>query len=228
MRLAIIPARGGSKRIPRKNIRDFCGKPIIAWSIEAALSSDIFDKVIVSTDDEEIAKVAVHWGAEVPFMRPDSISGDNVGTAPVVRHAIEWFALKDKLFEHVCCIYAAAPFIRKEGLLRGLSLLEENGGFSVPVTSYPHPVQRALRVTEDGWLEMIQPEFVETRSQDLEETFHDVGQFYWGTYESWMSGAPILSKASPVIIHRKYAQDIDTEEDWECAEKLFLAMNERE
>jgi N-acylneuraminate cytidylyltransferase len=228
MRLAVIPARGGSKRIPRKNIRSFAGKPMIAWPIEAALQSCCFDQVIVSTDDAEIADIARASGAKVPFMRPETLSDDHTGTTPVIRNAIEWFVAQGIVPEQVCCIYATAPFVRPEDIRKGLEVLNSEGcEFAFSVTSYAFPIQRALRLTEQGRVEMFQPEHFNTRSQDLEEAYHDAGQFYWGQSSAWLAGKPIFSpSAAPVILPRYRVQDIDTPEDWERAEWMFRAMRE--
>ena len=226
MKLAIIPARGGSKRIPRKNIKPFCGKPMIAWSIEAALESGCFDRVIVSTDDEEIAEVARQYGAEVPFMRPLELSDDHTGTIPVIRHAIETINSQGRAVEQACCLYATAPFIQAEDLRRGLEILQGSGGdYAFSVTSYAFPIQRAIRLTPEGRVEMFNPEHFTTRSQDLEEAYHDAGQFYWGRADAWLQGQMIFSPASlPVMLPRHRVQDIDTPEDWVRAEWLFKAM----
>lgn len=226
MKLAIIPARGGSKRIPRKNIKPFCGKPMIAWSIEAAQESGCFDRVIVSTDDAEIAEVARQYGAEVPFMRPLELSDDHTGTIPVIRHAIETINSQGRAVEQACCLYATAPFIRAEDLRRGLELLQGSGGdYAFSVTSYAFPIQRAIRLTPEGRVEMFNPEHFSTRSQDLEEAYHDAGQFYWGRAEAWLQGQMIFSPASlPVMLPRHRVQDIDTPEDWVRAEWMFKAM----
>ncbi|WP_301361552.1 pseudaminic acid cytidylyltransferase [Stutzerimonas nitrititolerans] len=226
MKLAIIPARGGSKRIPRKNIKPFCGKPMIAWSIEAALESGCFDRVIVSTDDGEIAEVARQYGAEVPFMRPLDLSDDHTGTIPVIRHAIETINSQDRAVEQACCLYATAPFIRAEDLMRGLEILQGSGSdYAFSVTSYAFPVQRAIRLTPEGRVEMFNPEHFNTRSQDLVEAYHDAGQFYWGRAKAWLQGQMIFSPASlPVMLPRHRVQDIDTPEDWVRAEWMFKAM----
>lgn len=228
MKLAVIPARGGSKRIPRKNIRPFCGKPIIAWSIEAALQAECFDRVIVSTDDAEIAAVAAQRGAEVPFMRPAELSDDYSGTIPVIAHAIDWHRQQGMNPEHVCCVYATAPFVRAEDLRRGLDiLLQKNGDYAFAVTRYSFPIQRAVRITAAGRVEMFHPEYFATRSQDLEEAWHDAGQFYWGRADAWLAGKPIFSSDSfPVILPPERVQDIDTPEDWRRAEILFKALHE--
>lgn len=226
MRLAVIPARGGSKRIPRKNIKPFGGLPMIAWSIKAALQSQCFDRIIVSTDDAEIAQVAQAHGAEVPFVRPPELSDDHTGTIPVIAHAIDWHNQNGNQAQEVCCIYATAPFVQAEDLLCGLHTLQSNGTeYAFSVTSYPFPIQRAVRITPDKRLEMFQPEHFGTRSQDLPEAWHDAGQFYWGKAQAWMQGIPLFSHAAaPVPLPRHRVQDIDTPEDWERAEWLFKAM----
>lgn len=223
MKLAIIPARGGSKRIPRKNIKLFNGKPIIAWSVQAAMDAGIFDRIIVSTDDPEIASVAIGYGAEVPFMRPAELSNDHVGTRPVVAHAIEWCRANgfDPLL--VCCIYATAPFIQIEDILKGLSILEHsNAEFAVSVTSFPFPIQRAIKLRLDGRMEMFNPGNYHTRSQDLPDAYHDAGQFYWGRANAWLLEDEIFGQSSlPVVLPRYRVQDIDTPDDWELAEQMF-------
>lgn len=226
MKLAIIPARGGSKRIPRKNIKLFCAKPMIAWSIEAALQSGCFDQVIVSTDDEEIADVARCHGATVPFMRPTELSDDYTGTIPVIRHAIEWVNAQGQSVEQACCLYATAPFVSPDDIRRGLNiLLDTCSDYAFSVTSYAFPIQRAIRLNAEGRVEMFNPEHFNTRSQDLEEAFHDAGQFYWGKADAWLQGRMIFSPASgPVALPRHRVQDIDTPEDWVRAEWLFKAM----
>lgn len=226
MRLVIIPARGGSKRIPRKNIRLFCGKPMIAWSIEAALQCGSFDRVVVSTDDAEIAEVASQHGAEVPFLRPAELSGDHAGTLPVIRHAVEWFIDRGQPVEQACCLYATAPFVRGEDLRRGRELLlAEDCDYAFSVASYAFPIQRAIRISAAGGVEMFSPEHFNTRSQDLEEAYHDAGQFYWGRAEAWLQERMIFGpRSQPVLLPRHRVQDIDTAEDWVRAEWLFKAM----
>jgi len=225
-RVAIIPARGGSKRIPRKNIKVFCGKPMIAWSIEAAKASGCFDKIIISTDDQDIAEVAQQWGAEVPFMRPDHLSDDYTGTLPVIRHAVEWLQSNGHAVDYACCLYATAPFVSAEDLQAGAKVIREtNASYAFSVTSYAFPIQRAIRITEGGRVSMFNPEHFQTRSQDLEEAWHDAGQFYWGTAQAWLEEQPIFSEqAVPVKLPRHRVQDIDTAEDWARAEWLFKAM----
>lgn len=226
MKLAVIPARGGSKRIPRKNIKMFCGKPMIAWSIEAAILSGCFDKVIVSTDDEEIAEVARQYGASVPFMRPKELSDDFTGTIPVIRQAIEWCKANELDPQLVCCLYATAPFVSPEDLRRGLGILERTGGqYAFSVTSYAFPIQRAIRLTESGHVEMFNAEHFNTRSQDLEESYHDAGQFYWGLADAWLQEKKIFTPDScAVLLPRHRVQDIDTSEDWIRAEWLYKAL----
>ena len=226
MRLAVIPARGGSKRIPRKNIRPFAGRPVIAWSIAAAIDSRCFDRVFVSTDDAEIADVARMHGAEVPFVRPAELADDLTGTIPVVRHAVQWQAMAGPAATQVCCIYATAPFLDGKDLQRGLQALEQSGvDFAFSVTKYPFPIQRALHVDSEGRVSMFQPEHFNTRSQDLEEAWHDAGQFYWGRADAWCTAQTLFGPGSVAMrlpAHR--VQDIDTEEDWIRAEWMFAAM----
>ena len=224
--IAVIPARGGSKRIPRKNIREFAGKPMIVWSIEAALASDCFDRVIVSTDDDNIADVAKEYGAEVPFRRPAELADDHTGTTPVIAHAVQWLGEQGEYPDSVCCIYATAPFLHVEDLRAGYRALQSGGDvdYSFALTSYAFPIQRALRLTRAGRVGMFQPEYFSTRSQDVEEAWHDAGQFYWGRAKAWLDGAPIFTdRAVPVKLPRHRVQDIDTPEDWQRAEWLFKA-----
>ena len=205
MKIAVIPARGGSKRIPRKNIKLFCGKPMIAWSIEAARASGLFDHIVVSTDDAEIAEVAKAHGAEVPFMRPVALSDDHTATSPVVAHAIEWYREYGHMPDPVCCIYATAPFVTAADLQRGLQTLTDTGSdFAFSVTSYAFSIQRAIRLTNEGRVEMLQPEHFNTRSQDLKEAYHDAGQFYWGRAEAWLSGKMIIGPHASVVRLPRY------------------------
>lgn len=230
MRIAVIPARGGSKRIPGKNIREFCGKPMIAWSIEAALASRCFDEVVVSTDDQTIGDVARRYGASVPFLRPASLSDDYTGTLPVIRHAVEWFIEAGHSVDLACCIYATAPFVSAQDIQTGMQKLQEhNCDFAFSVTSYAFPIQRALKMVEGGRVEMLNPSEFATRSQDLEEAWHDAGQFYWGTVTAWREERVIFGRNSVgVPIPRYRVQDVDTLEDWETAELMFEALRARE
>ncbi len=230
MKLAVIPARGGSKRIPHKNLLSFCGKPIIAWSIEAALESGCFDRIIVSTDSLEISNIACKYGAEVPFLRPPELSDDYTGTIPVIAHATAWqqqFGAAEP--KHVCCIYATAPFVRAKDIKEGLRILQEtNADYVFSVTRYVHPIQRALRLIPGARVAMLTPEHYQTRSQDLEESFHDAGQFYWGKSDAWLNQTPIFSgSAAPVILPGERVQDIDTPEDWRQAELKFSILNRK-
>jgi N-acylneuraminate cytidylyltransferase len=227
MRIAVIPARGGSKRIPRKNILNFCGKPMVAWSIDAALKSGCIDRVIVSTDDPEIASIALDYGADVPFMRPTNLADDYVGTTMVLQHAVQWLISEGVDVSETCCLYATAPFVTPEDLRRGLNLLTQSGAsYAFSVTTYPFPIQRALKLTNAGRLAMFNPEHADTRSQDLEEAYHDAGQFYWGTRHAWLGAAAIYTDHSvPVIMPRYRVQDIDTMEDWERAVWMFEAIS---
>jgi len=228
MRLAVIPARGGSKRIPRKNVRSFCGKPIIAWPLEAAMASGCFDKIIVSTDDLEIAEVARAHGAAVPFIRPADLSDDHTPTIPVVSHAIRWFQDRGEMPAEVCCIYATSPFIRADDILKGLEVMQADGSdYAISVTQYAFPIQRALRITERGRIQMFQPEHFNTRSQDLSPAYHDAAQFYWGRCSSWLAGKPFFSADSvPIVLPRQRVQDIDTPDDWHQAEIMFRVMRD--
>lgn len=223
MNICVIPARGGSKRIPGKNTLEFCGKPILAWSIEAAIGADCFERIIVTTDNEVIADLARRLGAEIPFMRPASLADDHTGTVDVVRHAAQWLHDHDCSFDYLCCIYATAPFTTPEDIRRGLEVLQrESCDYAISVTSFPFPIQRAVRVSEQNRLAMLHPEHLETRSQDLQESYHDAGQFYWGTAAAWHGGNPLFcGNSAPVYIPRHRVQDIDTLEDWTRAEALF-------
>jgi len=224
MSLCIIPARGGSKRIPRKNIRAFCGHPMIAWPIRAALASGCFDRVVVSTDDDEIAEVAEASGAEAPFRRAADLADDHTPTVPVIADAITRLGVADRT--PVCCLYATSPFVDSTDLRRGLDRLEETGApFVLSVTTYAFPIQRALRRDASGRVGMLDPAQMQTRSQDLEEAWHDAGQFYWGHAESWTHGRGIFEAgAQGLPLPRYRVQDIDTEEDWQRAEWMMRAL----
>ena len=230
MNICVIPARGGSKRIPRKNIKLFCGKPMFAWSIEAAKKSGLFERIICSTDDEEIAVVAREHGAETPFLRPAELSDDHTGTIPVVVHAIKKLQNSENKIDLVCCIYATAPFIQEVDLKNSLEQLEkEDANYCFAVTNYPFPIQRAIRITKENRCEMLQPEMFNMRSQDLDEAFHDAGQLYWGKTTAWLETEQMFSlKSTPYILPRYLVQDIDTEEDWIHAELMFKALKLRD
>jgi len=223
MNICVIPARGGSKRIPRKNIKSFHGKPMIAWSIEAAIESGCFGRIICSTDDEDIAEIARKYGAEIPFLRPKKLSNDHIGTGPVVAHTIKYLMKSKEKIDFVCCIYATAPFILAKFLQESLQQIENTDiDYCFSVTSYPFPIQRSIRITKELRCEMFQPEMLNIRSQDLEEAYHDAGQFYWGRSDAWIKGSSVFSnKSIPYILPRHRAQDIDTMEDWRMAELMF-------
>jgi len=228
MNICIIPARGGSKRIPRKNIKEFNGKPIIAYSIEAALESNCFDQVIVSTDDNEIAEVAKIYGAKVPFIRPAELSNDYAGTIPVIKHAIEWLENHGNTINNVCCLYATAPFIQPQTIFETFQQLQESkADYCFSVTNFAFPIQRSIRITQDDKVDMFYPENFNARSQDLEEAYHDAGQFYWGKAQAFKDELPIFSEAaSPYILPRYLVQDIDTTEDWIRAEVMYRVLQE--
>lgn len=230
MRLAVIPARGGSKRIPRKNIKEFCGKPIIAYSIEAAKQSGLFDKIVVSTDDMEIAEIAKSYGADVPFMRPKELSDDHTETIPVIAHAIRAVCPELSQLEAICCIYATAPFVQPRYIKEAYEKLRlTKTCYAFSATSFPFPIQRAIRLTTNDRVEMFSPENFAIRSQDLEEAYHDAGQFYWGTPEAWLEGKIIFAPhTTAILLPRHLVQDIDTSEDWVRAEFMFKALGLRE
>ena len=228
MKIAIIPARGGSKRIANKNVKLFCGKPIIAWSIESAIKSKCFDEIIVSTDDDEIASISTEYGALVPFKRPLNISDDHSTFRPVMAHALNWF--KNKNIKLACCIYATAPFVQHADIILGLDKLKKsNCDYAISVTSFNYPIQRALRVGKEGNAVMRYPENLDIRSQDLETNYHDAGQFYWGTASAWANGVKIFTdKTLPVILPGYRVLDIDSLEDWYHAEMMFRAIRKKE
>lgn len=227
--VAIIPARGGSKRIQRKNIREFHGLPILAYSINAAIASGCFDSILVSTDDDDIAAIARQYGAETPFKRPADLADDHTGTTAVIRHALQWLKGQGQNFEAACCIYPTAPFLDAASLREGLARLRSSGcSFAFSVASYAHPVQRALRILPDGSLEAMYPEFSSARSQDLEPSFHDAGQFYWGWTAAFLAERILFSSESVgVLLPRHLVHDIDTIEDWTRAELAFATLQAR-
>jgi len=230
MKIAIIPARGGSQRIPRKNIRPFAGKPIVCCSVETALDSGLFDRVVVSTDDREIAEVARRCGAEIPFFRPAELADAHTGTNAVVKHAIGWFQDRGTAVDLACCIYATAPMLRVRYLEEGLRRLESapERDYAFSVTSFPFPIQRAIRLIPGDGVEPFFPEHIGARSQDLEEAFHDAGQFYWGRAAAFLTDRPLFSaRAIPVVLPRYLVQDIDMEEDWRRAEIMWAAIQGR-
>ena len=226
--ICVIPARGGSKRLPRKNVRPFRGQPMIAWSIQAALHSGCFDQVVVSTDDHEIADIAREYGASIPFLRPPALADDFASTTDVVVHAIEELASRDYSPSLICCLYATAPFVRPEDLRSGhtLWLAQEPLRPVFTATTYSFPIQRAFVMSVDGYAEMLQPDCYQMRSQDLPEAYHDAGQFYWADHTQWM-GKPQFSRGTvPLILPRWRVQDVDTAEDWRQAELLHQLLDD--
>ncbi|MFA6136924.1 MAG: pseudaminic acid cytidylyltransferase [Sulfurimonas sp.] len=230
--VAIIPARGGSKRIPKKNIKIFHGLPLIAYSIKAALNSNLFEKVIVTTDDEEIARIAREYGAEVPFLRPKELSDDYTGTADVVNHAVDYLESQGERYEYICTIYATAPLLQKEYLIEGYEKLKNSDAVNTfSATSMPFPVQRTFKLDKNRRCEMFTPEHYMTRSQDLEEAYQDAGQFYWTNRARQQQSKQtiVFSEISiPVILPRHLVQDIDTLEDWQRAEYMYKAIKRSE
>lgn len=227
--VAVIPARIGSKRIPKKNIKFFLGKPMIAYSIEAAKDSGVFDKVIVSTDSEEIAVVAREYGAEVPFMRPSELANDSANIDDVILHAMEWINTNWWQIDYICNIFSAAPFVRAEYVRKGFEIIEKGKATSaIAVTSFPYPIFRAFKVDEKGKLQMFWPEHRLTHSQNLPEAYHDAGQFHWADARKYAVERKLFSSdALPIILPRKIVQDIDTLEDWERAEVMYRALFEK-
>lgn len=225
MKIAVIPARGGSKRIVGKNVRSFAGKPLIAYSLAAAKESQLFDEIIVTTDSLDIAEISLEYGATYIVERPQELSDDFVGTFPVVQHAIETYQSRVGQVEYVCCIYATAPFLSASKLEEGFALLSQAPAqqFAFSVASFAFPIQRAIRLYQSG-VEPIDASQMGKRSQDLEECYHDAGQFYWGRTNAYLDNLPMFAEHSiPVILPRYLVQDIDTPEDWERAELMYRA-----
>jgi pseudaminic acid cytidylyltransferase len=227
MRIAVIPARGGSKRIPRKNIREFCGKPMIAWAITTALKSRLFDQVIVSTDDNEIADISKRWGAITPFVRPDELSDDLTPTVPVIAHAVRSLLEVGYLVDYACCIYPCTPFLQKGDLTSAFDLLQKNNAdFVYPVAEYAHPIQRAMRMLSSGQMQFISPENELTRTQDLEKSYHDSGQFYWGKASAWLEHKRMHTDGLGMAIPNWRVVDIDSMDDWRRAEEIYKVRNQ--
>ena len=226
MKIAVIPARGGSKRILRKNIKEFCGKPMIAHAISAAKQSDLFEHVVVSTDDEEIARIANEYGAETPFRRPAELADDYTPTVPVIAHAITACQALGWHIDYACCIYPGVPFIQIDDLKRGFELLQvSQAAYSFPITEFPSAIQRALRRLPSGQMQPFYPEYELTRTQDLEHAYHDAGQFYWGKPEAWLTNKNVHSNGVGLPIPNWRVVDIDTPDDWARAEILYTALN---
>jgi pseudaminic acid cytidylyltransferase len=230
VRIAVIPARGGSKRIPRKNIKIFGGKPIIAYSIECAMLSGLFDRIVVSTDDSEIAAVAKRYGAETPFSRPAELSDDRAGTTEVIAHALRQLPRETGDLTAVCCIYATAPFMHVDDLVRGWQLMKTGDWkYVFSAASFASPIFRAFEHSDTGAVRMFFPEFFEKRSQDLPDAWHDAAQFYWGQPSAWLENARIFAEHSTIVpIPRWRVQDIDTPEDWVRAELLAPNISRHE
>lgn len=224
-RLAIIPARGGSKRIPKKNIRNFLDKPIISYSIETAIDSGLFDEVMVSTDSEEIATVAKQYGANVPFIRSEQTSGDFAGTAEVIQEVLGSYENSGINFEYVCCIYPCAPFITVDRLVEAYEMLIKNNLSTVfPVLPFGFPIQRALQII-NGVASFVSPEYALERSQDLAPRYHDAGQFYWLRSSDFLSNGKIIGEQTGgIVISELEAQDIDNEVDWKMAELKYSLL----
>lgn len=220
--ICIIPARGGSKRIPRKNVKDFLGKPIIAYTIEAAIASGLFAEVMVSTDDIEIAEIARKYGAKVPFVRSEVNSNDFATTFDVIEEVLHEYQKKESTFEFTCCIYACAPFVTSNKLVEAFQIMEQNQYDSVfPVIPFGFPIQRALKF-EDKKTRFFYPEYCSSRSQDLEKSYHDAGQFYWMNTEVCLNKKQILTDNSgSMILSELEGQDIDNEVDWKLAELKY-------
>ncbi len=223
--VAIITARGGSKRIPRKNIRPFLGYPIIKYSIDAAKNAGCFDEIMVSTDDAEIAEISQVLGAKIPFMRSEATASDFAMTAEVIEEVLVKYRERGRDFSYACCIYPTAPFLSSESLKKGYDLLRETGADSViPVVRFGYPIQRALMI-ESGRLLMIWPENLNKRSQDIMPSFHDVGQFYWLNVKSFFEQKVLFGKFTvPVEVPESEVQDIDNEEDWKIAEMKYTIL----
>ena len=223
--IAIIPARGGSKRIPKKNIKLFHGKPLIAYSIEKALASNLFTKVVVSSDDEDIAQISKEYGAEVPFIRSRELSDDFTSSGDVVKDAVKKLQDMGENFDYVCTIYATAPLLDIKYLKDGYEKLKNSDArMAFSVTSMPFPIQRTFKITQNGRCEMFWPENFQKRSQDLEEAYQDAGQFYWENIDKKFTDIPFGRDSIPIIIPRHLVQDIDTLEDWKRVELMYQAL----
>ncbi len=224
--VCIIPARGGSKRIPKKNIKLFRGKPLLVWSIEKAIKSKCFTDVIVSTDDEEIANLAISYGANVPFLRPKELSDDFVGTLDVVKFVIKNF---NKEIKYVCCLYATAPIVLSNDLVKSYEEIQilKDDSLIFTATNFDYPIQRAFVLNSLNKASMIKKKFLFTRSQDLEKTFHDAGQFYWGKTNDWLKAKNMIDNNKAYFLPRWRVQDIDEEEDWLRAEMIHKILEEK-
>ena len=226
LKVAIIPARSGSKRILKKNIKTFHSKPIIYWSIKIAKESGIFDKIIVSTDSNEIKKIVEEYNVEVPFLRPSSLSDDYTPTNSVILHSLDYLNSVNYFPDYACCIYPCAPLMLSDDIVKAFNMMvEKNFEFIYPITKYNHPIQRALRINKDSSLAFINPEHELRRTQDLDTSYHDAAQFYWGKSSSWSSGKNMHSCGSGMIIPSWRVSDIDDDNDWKRSEILFKVLN---
>ncbi len=223
MNIILIPARGGSKRIPRKNIKEIKGRPIIEWVISEAKKLDDFEMVVVSTDDKEIANIALDAGAEIPFIRPDNLSGDYASTRDVVLHTINFFKDKGIEIDTICCIYPTALFISEKDISESFRKLKNESieTYIFSATKFPHPIKRSFSIDKKGFSKMIFPDNFSSRTQDLETAYHDAGQFYIASKNTWLKKSNLLERSIPYILPRMRAIDIDTIEDWEYAEFIF-------
>lgn len=229
MRLAIIPARGGSKRIPRKNIKNFCGQPMLAYPIKAALQSGVVDKVVVSTDDDEIAAVARQYGAEVPFMRSPTLADDYTGTSAVIRDAIQQLQDLGWTVNYCACVYATTPLLAANVIRAGLELLQQqDADYVFTGARFSFPIQRALLITENGGIAPFDPSNIGKRSQDLTPAYHDAGQLYWGKASSWLdkNKTTFSQQSRMLVLPDHLVQDIDTPEDWYRAELLYQVLQQ--
>jgi len=226
MNVAIIPARGGSQRIPRKNIKQFCGRSMISYPIEAAIKSNYIDSVVVSTDDEEIAQISTQFGAQIPFMRPKNISDNITPTVPVISHAITKLLDMGWEIDKACCIYPCTPLLTSH-LIDNIfdEMIKGDHMFAYPVILHSHPIQRAMKMKKDGKMDFLNKEHELTRTQDLEPTFYDSGQFYWGQKKAWLNKQKMHTDGIGVQINSWEAVDIDNDEDWEKAEMLIKSIN---
>lgn len=227
-KIAIITARGGSKRIPKKNIKDFCGIPIIAYSIKTAIESGIFDEVMVSTDSEEIALISKKYGAVVPFMRSSSTSDDFATTEDVILEVLKKYKEIGKEFGQACCLYPTAPFVTVEILKEAVQIMDEKEpAVVIPVVQFSYPPQRCFVIDNSGYAKFKYPEYIEARSQDLEKQYHDVGQFYvYNTEKLIKENGKIIDDFIPIVISEMQAQDIDNEDDWKLAELKYRYIND--
>lgn len=224
-RLCIIPARGGSKRIPRKNIKYFMGKPIIAYSIEASIESGVFDEVMVSTDDEEIAGIARQYGASVPFLRSAETSNDYATTVDVLLEVVNKYKAQGQEFDTICCLYSTAPFVTSDRLKEAASKINDSVDACFTIVQYSYPIQRSLRINDAEYVEMKYPEHLKSRTQDLEKVYHDAGQFYFVKTDALINEKTVWCKrTAPLILSELEVQDLDTETDWQLAEMKYQLL----